>query len=1229
MSAERQLISGSSQSSVLKIECESEAKAQLVLAKYLSDLGLLPGVTTTPLDTARGTLAAHQIEGQGIIAAARCGLKVYIFTAADASSLKSLYEGSLPADAKVNATEAEIAVPMYLDRWDKYGFSFYYAPFARSQTSAGRNVPDYDKAQDFDFAEKSGHAGFAMWENANGQDTAEGTMDTATWSWALDGMKKRGLPLGVNFGIWNPCWIFNRYRDQQLQGQPQYIGGWYGLIPSGPMLLSWNAAETENKLMVQLQQTVRRFKDVDNIVSWMEPHEEMGHGAPDELVDYGPQADIGYREFLKSKYGTLDAVAKRWGMTFQTWDDVHVPELASFMGWNKEAIDLTGPWRVNLQAPFDATAASPQLDDSSWPTIEAPGNFAALFLPRKPAVYRRHITIDPAWRSAHDKVWLYVWDLNDNRDPAQGGKSVQIFVNGKEVTETPPYKDQEHWAAVDVASALTAGDNVITVILPWGFMDYRAYLSPQPPKQYPDLGPQLNAQWADFSDWGSWSRGLAVRRGVRMIRQVDPNRPVTLASPYTYMSDMKSIAEDYGCVFHDTGGMAGVWINWPSMYMASSGLAMDAEPGSGAVDVPDFKRFMGRWSTEGIQGVDYFQDISDISWNDPIRDYFGQTLHLWHLIGKYHTPKAGIAALVSDRMDRLTGFPWHPDPKIVQRGGFNAVPVYAWLRDSYPVDAVVEDDFKRGNVASYKVIIDTNTEIMDKPFIDQIEKWVRAGGIFVACSQSGRHTSSEMDAWPMKRLTGYSIVKDIGNTPTNLAPGQTMLKDDYWSKPHNAYGQSLHKEMADCQDLLLWEDGSTAIGMRPLGKGYVIDVGATPSPMQTYKDIATRAGVEATRATAKDVLLRHFVSNNGLYDVWSMWNENGKPVTTDLVFRNGLNPATAIDVKTGATVAIQQGPDGAKIPGLKFDGWETHVFLTPRCAIASAPSDWFDLQRHWWKGTTDPGTAPPPFIAKNSVPLESDWAFKALDAVAQNAQPPDSAKWTDPKLDDSAWPREYLGVLNSVNHPGVKHGIFRKHFTLPPEWKGGDVILWAEMGPGNGRVFLDGKLQTNGIEKGGDLTDALKAGGEHVLAYEVWGDQTVFGPIGMAWIAFRPTPAFHQDLSGDWDVSPDVLTHTMMSLPGKWDGSTARRLVDIPGDQAGRNVVVRVVSSPGAVPFAGVIVNGHFVTHVMRNIELQFNLNVTPYIKFGQKNEIVLAGGRNTATLSEIALDYYDKNAYP
>ena len=105
----------------------------------------------------------------------------------------------------------------------------------------------------------------------------------------------------------------------------------------------------------------------------------------------------------------------------------------------------------------------------------------------------------------------------------------------------------------------------------------------------------------------------------------------------------------------------------------SMGLPSDCEPGSGAVDLDDFKRFMGRWLTEGTQGVDYFMHIGDILWKPAIKDHFTKTLRLWHLIGKYHVPQAELGVLLSDRNLRLCGFPWNSNeqrPDLVQRNRF-------------------------------------------------------------------------------------------------------------------------------------------------------------------------------------------------------------------------------------------------------------------------------------------------------------------------------------------------------------------------------------------------------------------------------------------------------------------------------------------------------------------------------------------------------------------------------
>ncbi len=142
LSAEEQ---ADGRSSSFVITAENEEKAKLVLAKYLSDLAELPGVSPLSVTTARGPVLAHLIEKQGALAALRQGSHVVILTAPDPTLLLKAIKASNPQDTKIDSSTAEIEVPMYLDRWDKYGFRFYYGPFTKPRDGQGRDIPgNYD-----------------------------------------------------------------------------------------------------------------------------------------------------------------------------------------------------------------------------------------------------------------------------------------------------------------------------------------------------------------------------------------------------------------------------------------------------------------------------------------------------------------------------------------------------------------------------------------------------------------------------------------------------------------------------------------------------------------------------------------------------------------------------------------------------------------------------------------------------------------------------------------------------------------------------------------------------------------------------------------------------------------------------------------------------------------------------------------------------------------------------
>lgn len=1223
--------------SLLEITCESEGKASILRAKYLDDLGLLSGVTPLEIPTKRGPIAAHQVEGQGLVATVQSGADVFVLAAQDSQGIASLVEENLPQGLKIDGTEmteTQAKVPMYLDRWDRYGMRFYYSTFTTPKGMNKLSSP-YDPMDDFNFAHDEGGCGLVFWQNPFPTEPAEGIQKTPMWDWALGQGQKMGLPIGINTYNGTPCSLFNRYREEWTQHQPQFLGGYYGLLNPAEDIFSWNSVEGREVQLAQVQQTIRQFGDVDNIVNWLNPDGEMGHGASDNLIDFGPTADAGYREFLKSKYATVDAVATRWfgnAGAFHSWDDVHVPELASFLGWGKDAIDLTGTWKVSHDAAAGSETAAPAYDDSHWVQMTAPGHaIAVLLTPFRPAVLRRHVTIPPDWKAAHDHIWLYVLDLSDTRGV---NPPTRAFLNGSELTEAQPAepKSQTHWAAYDVSSILASGDNTVAVDASQGFFNYRVYLSPEAPHSYPDLGPQLNAQWADFIDWGSWSRANAVRRGAQMIRQADPNRPITSMSPDTYAADIKTVCEDYGCVFHNTGYMAGIWADFHPMEMESSNLPTDLEPGSGAKDVNDLKGYLGRWSTEGIQGIDYFQHIGDIEWNPEMKSYFHETINLWHLIGKYHVPKAEVALLSSDRVNRLFGFPFHRDPKSNSPHGHWDVGLASVLLPEYPREEVFEQDFDRGNADAYKVIIDLGTSVMDDAFVAKIDKWVRNGGIFITWGQTGRHTSTEEDAWPISQLTGYKVTAlDQPARHVRLADGQQFLATDPWNATKTFSGMTLEKQAAECSDLVQWADGTTAVGLRPLGKGFVVATGPNlggSDALGLLADILDHAKIARLPATAPGLLMRHFVSNNGLYDIWAMWNTSKSPVSTSLTFRNGLHPANALDVKTGKAIAVQEGPEGPSIP-VALDTLETQVLLTPHGDIAVAAADWFKLQRNWWRGTGDLGAPLPPFAPKFTLDLQADWKFKLLDG-ADGSQ---GKALSEAALDDSSWEQRPLGIFTFPDHHDAKHAVFRKHFTVPANWNGGKVFFWLGEWHGgsyidHGQAYLDGEVLSDHALLGDDLTAVLKPGTSHVLTVDIWGATPLVGTAASVWLSFQPDSVQEQDLAGAWNPAADGLTYTdPVTMPGTYTGVTLRQMVKIDPAHAGQTTVLRVSATDSSI--YGVIVNGTWVPRFHHHIGSDFDLAITPYLKFGDDNEILLFGSTGSHTLKKTALEYYAKGTYP
>ena len=1221
---------------LLQIECQDAEHARLVQAKYLSDLEELPpGTKPAQIDDGGARISVRTAEDVGAVTALRSGTTVVLASAKSADALARLISGGVQGSATKWTSVAEGKVPMFLDRFDKYGFRFYYAPGRLKEGPDRHAIADYDVREDFNFAQAM-HAGLLVWTGGQNGDTGEWLTKEPSWDFALKEAQARGLAFGLNLGIESGVtWFYNRDPESLMQFAPGFLGSYYGSMNFGigPMV-SWSSPAGQDALLGQLQTTVRKLKDVDNITSWLEPHEELGGGAADLFVDVGPAADVSFRDFLRGKYKTIEALSQRYAdPALTSWNNVHAPEPADFLGWNADAIDLAGTWKINFDAAENPSALSAQFDDSAWGEMNGPGDGLARLLPAKPAVWRRHFTVDSAWLAKHPAVWLYVWDMNDVRaakvNPALG---VAISVNGKIAEETKPNYSSDHWTAIDVTQVVQPGDNLLAVRLPRGLFNYRVYLSGDEPKSYPQLGEGGNARWVDFSDWLSYSRVKGVRRGMQMIRQADPDRGIMLMAPDRYEDDLLEAALDYGGDFHNTGYMGGWWCDKLPALMRGAGLPFSTEPSQGPTKAAHVLGSFGNWITQGVNAIDHFQNLGEVLWNPEVKKCFEDHATLYTSVGRYHAVPAQVAALYSNRINNLLGFPWNERPATENgepyfRGGsypsaFNSRGFYSPMEyvpkgSIYESDAVTEKMFIANQADKYRVIVDTDTAVMDEATIDGIERYVRAGGVFVTYGETGRHSPEKPDSWPIERLTGFHVTDSKpGSGTVTLDAGQKIFPPGFLISG-NCQGHKLNAAVADVQNVMNWNDGSVAAGIRPLGKGYVITLGAwfsQPNGEAFFASLFQWLKIDPIPAhveTAGKVFWRHFLSNNGLYDLWVVRNtDSQQPSTGTLVLADGLRPAWSVDLNTGTRTPVTDG----KIP-FNLPPGDMAISITPRTQVASSPADWFNLQRGWWQGTADPGAPLPKPDMKLAFDLTDGWAFQPVDA-----QQADVSDLVGVATDDGKWKQVSLGIFSLPDYPDCRHAVIRRHFHVPDAWKHGHVQLRLPQFRTWAQVYLDGQKLQEPVE--------LPGGSDHVLAVEIKSTGYLLGAMGSGWLAYHPDPVSTQDLPGPWQSSPDLMTWTDgSSLPGDVaKGVRAfRSSFTVAPATAGQTIVLHLTQKSSEA--RGVIINGTYLLRAHDGGEI--NLNITPWVVPGKKNVIVIPMGGSHETITGLDLEFHPKGTYP
>ena len=106
-----------------------------------------------------------------------------------------------------------------------------------------------------------------------------------------------------------------------------------------------------------------------------------------------------------------------------------------------------------------------------------------------------------------------------------------------------------------------------------------------------------------------------------------------------------------------------------------------------------------------------------------------------------------------------------------------------------------------------------------------------------------------------------------------------------------------------------------------------------------------------------------------------------------------------------------------------------------------------------------------------------------------------------------------------------------------------------------------------------------------------------------------------------WAFAPDYLTYgPASSLPISKPAGAWRTIATIDASHAASTVMIRTQTNDNHQH--AVIFNGHALGFV-GNCEV----NVTPWVKFGQENEIIVVC--DYTTMQQASIDFYAANLYP
>lgn len=972
------------------------------------------------------------------------------------------------------------------------------------------------------------------------------------------------------------------------------------------------------------QNFMKPYMNDPQLVDWDEPHGEIGPGPWQRTWDYGEVNRAHFAQWLQTdKHYTLASLGQAWHHDpnyFADWKQVPIPYDYSLFGAEKDSVFADRTWRIHsadLLPGVAAGLARSNYDDHRWYSMQMPGGevnavFEYIY---KPFWYRGTITVSPAYLAAHTGP-LYLMDASLTQ--AYGPKAPEhVWLNGVDLGGLTGAGGWQISGSKDVTGIVHAGVNHIAYKPVAAYMQGTFFLASKPMENYPFHDSALNARYVDWYDYTAAMTIKKATHTVQAMRGLDPNRPFKqMAVADRDLFD--PVLADYGGFLHNTGDEA-FFVPWDRRMGYPWGLRASAESSGSMVDPAAYKRWFGWFTFSGLNAFDNFIDIEAMMYTK-VTPLWKENFPYLHLANRYNMKKPEIAILWSGVSNRLApgGKASIPYVYDLGRGDIQSI--------GYSYAYVDEPGLHRHLADGYKVLFDDGTWVMSPQTVQDIQHYVEQGGTYIALQETGRHTLTQRDAWPIQSLSGFRVkqIRPMGGF-VSILPDQPLFtklagqnfENEGKSIDYSGYNFAdmciaLQPVAPGTQAIARYRDGEIAIGMRTLGKGRVIVLGS-PFWRDSYDQIGMwwpGAGQNAfledlfaglglppdVPANTEKVWRDRYLANNGTEEYLLLFNPSATDPQTFTTDWNTSFPITQIvDPKTGQPMTATINGSAAHLSET-LQPYETKILATqsPR-PPSDTVSDWFGDLAATWQGTQPGQTVTYP----KGLPVY----YAGFDA--QGGKVVDTASVTPERLTalsssadsgESGWNTALTNVrpqYAEIPTTSSQSVLYRWTMTSPSSWKPGDKY-YLRVGNIGKAAYLNGKIVGGGDENGRDVTSLINLSGPNTLVIEANSD----GYNGGASFWRQPATAAKLSLAGPWKVWVDEA-HGMQTanMPVAFNGMSATKTVVIPDSWSKSHVFLRLT--------------GNNIKFLAINDKLLFfdtpwpnYMDVTPWVKYGQPNRV-------------------------